>query len=498
MREQSEWGMFCRISSSLLGESRSTLVAMMTNADEDIRVFGIAATTYGLPFLNFDVLFVVMEALDPVDVSRMMRTCWTLYRSGARHILGAQRGVHIHRHDRVLPFYHFMLAEKGARFKFLRKLVLSSPDLCETKAEALIVILKRTTHLEVLELRGVENTLNSATNLPDAVASLTSIRSMNLSEACMTTCNMLHSIQTPLKTLRLSYVEFVDGPFADVPFFYQFDTHQERAAYHPLSVCAKLAPTLESLHLSFTHADLPQLPDPLSAPAYPHLHMLVLQEDWPLIGPYIAATPNLTRLVLASATNGEPGDVYDEEPTIVSDCRGVNRRAQLADGSWNNLREVCGSPVEVYICGLVCRVPKLSLFGILESHLDILPDIVNDMQPEELDLGVHADLFKSADNSIPELLLHAGCAEVKRLTVTITVGRKDNGMNLDNTMVCSSPQAFLDALLLTRCGTDINRFSFECTSSSRVSASHNPVEQFPHPKESSALHDREHTLSRCD
>ena len=60
-------------------------------------------------------------------VSQLMKTCYTLYIEGPKHLL--RGGVQLASADEITKFARFMLTEDSSRFAYLRKLVLLTPPL---------------------------------------------------------------------------------------------------------------------------------------------------------------------------------------------------------------------------------------------------------------------------------------------------------------------------------------------------------------------------------
>ena len=369
------------------------------------------------PLLNFDILFVIMGFLDLQDTSRMMRTCWTMYRGGSKYLLD---DVRIHSEGHAISFCYFMFAEKRFRFRYLRHLTLLLGSISEPVARTLIAVLRRAvSHLEVLNLSPSDPFLDSATDLPDAVASLTSLRSLSVSLADITTCVMLSKLHAPISRLNLEYVPSLDEYGAS----FVERANEEAVVIHPLTVCSAFSSTLEELHFTFEHY-LERIPRPRSAPVYPRLRTLRLDEDWLDISPYIAATPCVTKLILQGVTD-PLYDTLQMDPELMSDIREDNKQAQLADGSWTCLQELDAELLMAYLCGLICQVPRVTLSHINLHNARLLRKVLRDVRPTWLTFSVQGYLFCTLDWHIPEMLIDEGSASLTHLVIRWDLRKKD-------------------------------------------------------------------------
>lgn len=126
-------------------------------------------------------------------------------------------------------------------------------------------------------------------------------------------------LQAPLEELWFEY-----NPHGDAPFDGMLEPDELRQ-YHPLFLCQNFAASLRDLGCRFasphcTGFTYPQLP------VYPNLRYLTLQDDWPVLRPWIASCPNLT--VLSSTTHHEAwvAEDADDDEDINPEWEEVRQR----------------------------------------------------------------------------------------------------------------------------------------------------------------------------
>lgn len=110
----------------------------------------------------------VMEVSPRPTISRLMRTCHTLYCCGLRTLIGSSR-VPIRTNEEAISFLRFMLADPGSRFPHLRNLEIARGNFSRSGAHALRGLLRhQLLALETLTLRDAEAVLLSdATDVSD-------------------------------------------------------------------------------------------------------------------------------------------------------------------------------------------------------------------------------------------------------------------------------------------------------------------------------------------
>ncbi|TBU49694.1 hypothetical protein BD309DRAFT_996702 [Dichomitus squalens] len=180
-------------------------------------------------------------------ISRMTRTCSTLYRGGAIYLL--KDDVALQTEEQLLSFCLFIAVDERTRLHHLRTLTLLCDPLPQDVTEGLVHIFKRVPHLEsLLLLTEGDGFLRSHPDLLDAIPGLVSL-------------------------------EILFGTMS----------------IHPVSVLAAIAPTLEELIVYYDRT----VRHPLHPPAvYPKLRKFVLKTDYPILRPYINAFPKIAQITL--------------------------------------------------------------------------------------------------------------------------------------------------------------------------------------------------------
>lgn len=372
------------------------------------------------PRLNHDILLVVMTFCKKPTISRMMRTCSSLSRSGARLLLNGT--VNINDAYALESLCHFLPADSFSRIRHLRDLELRIDEkLPRPIARHLVEILGRTTHLDTLTLAEAEPILQSHDPaIATAIASLTTLRTLVLSGAEELSRDMMLMLQSPLEELQFQY-----DPHGDAPFDEMLEP-DELPQYHPLFLCQNFVASLRDLdcrfaspHTGFTY---PQLP------VYPNLRCLTLQDDWPVLRPWIASCPNLT--VLSSTTHHEAWVAEDEDDDEDinpewQELRQRNLDDQGAHGTWTHLEEYSGNVVPLYILGLTCRIPSITIDEDVKSyHVTMLSTILAEAKPKSLSLCMTGPLHDFRDSTAALLTLE-GCSELETLDLSLDLHRWD-------------------------------------------------------------------------
>ncbi|KAI0757172.1 hypothetical protein C8Q80DRAFT_1265133 [Daedaleopsis nitida] len=167
----------------------------------------VVTTSLGVQVLDYDVLMLVMTFAGNPTVAAMMRTCNTLYLSGAKILLDNRRGVVRVDHAHILSSCCFMLAELGFRFPLLQALNLSGASLVDEKAAGLLLwTLPKLTSLADLTVEYAEDLLQSNPELHKGFAHLLSVRNLKVTEAGKLTCRMLRRMRSQIISLRIDYL----------------------------------------------------------------------------------------------------------------------------------------------------------------------------------------------------------------------------------------------------------------------------------------------------
>ncbi|PIL22886.1 hypothetical protein GSI_15582 [Ganoderma sinense ZZ0214-1] len=324
--------------------------------------------------LNMDIMHIVMSFADRRAVSSLMKTCSTLNSEGAKYIL--TDGVFL-RHERgLMSFIWFLIARNGSsecrrRLTFLKKLSLDFYPPTEVAAgilEGFFELVPVTSGLICLEISEAEALLAMHPPLGVAIAKLTRLKTLNLSDAGEH-CALL------LRTLRSSLV------FADITFVTSNgepeDEATRRSNANPILLLEGSQSTLESLSTNFATSS----PD---GPRYTNVTSLTLMYiDLLVIEDYIRAFPNV-RTLSSSECSG-----FREDRERWEDRRATSMLHQARHGTWRSLRHYVGTVLDLWTFGLACQIRTVG-FGVPQNRMvqdpDMLNDVLSDARPSALDL----------------------------------------------------------------------------------------------------------------
>ncbi|TBU64890.1 hypothetical protein BD310DRAFT_972399 [Dichomitus squalens] len=353
---------------------------------------------------------------DRRHISRMMRTSSTLYRAGSKHLL--KDGVLLSEERQLRSFCRFMLAEKQTRFRYLRQLTLIMDRPSQAVAKKFVYVLKRMAHLESLHLSADDEFLNGHPDLCDAISGLASLRRLHADDAGKLACDMLKRSCSKLVSLYLNFgmvPSFPGDRYGE--FFYNTLDPEDLPDYHPVSVLAAFAPTLEELIVEYEgNVRLPHQPHAV----YPRLRKLHLKDDYPFLRPYIDAFPNLTHITLHTS-HCELSVPYEDHEEVFWEIRSRNEGDQLVNGSWQHLEEYRGPVLELYLLGLTCPVPHLYFPRIADQDLEFLPDVVDSARPVELRMNIRGDPFGDTEDELPAVLRRPGCSFLRKLVLRVEI-----------------------------------------------------------------------------
>ncbi|EJF66542.1 hypothetical protein DICSQDRAFT_164386 [Dichomitus squalens LYAD-421 SS1] len=204
-------------------------------------------------------------------ISRMTRTCSTLYRGGAIYLL--KDDVALQTEEQLLSFCLFIAVDERTRLHHLRTLTLLCDPLPQDVTEGLVHIFKRVAHLEsLLLLTEGDGFLRSHTDLLDAISGVESLRHLHINSVGRLARDLLKKSRSNLVSLEILFGIM---------------------SIHPVSVLAAIAPTLEELIVYYDRT----VRHPLHPPAvYPKLPKFVLKTDYPILRPNINAFPNIAQI----------------------------------------------------------------------------------------------------------------------------------------------------------------------------------------------------------
>ncbi len=324
--------------------------------------------------LNFDVLVVVMgHLLGADDVSRVMRTCRTLYSAGVPKLLCNE--VDICGLRTLMSFYRFISGSEGTRYQHMRelKLSLSIYRVEERWKSALVEILTHAQALRKLDIQTTE--LLDDPRFPVAISRLPNLTELFMSskEPEMASVPMLSLMDSKVVKVGLNFIcEWEDA----------------------VEALSNFSSSLEELTLGWAEFISEDVP-------YVKMKHLAV-ELWPVseIAPLIQAYPNLRTLVIHGYE-----DLEREE-----DIREVNKSFQT-QRNWKSLDSVSSGIFELYAMAISCKIRYLDV-GYLQgpNEAEMLCDILPSCRPSILQVLFHhtfdIDQFPHIARTIPKELTH--------------------------------------------------------------------------------------------
>ncbi len=317
--------------------------------------------------LPFDILHTIQGVADQQSLSRMMKTCRSLYESGERIIL---RNVYLSSGKKIESFARYMVVDGADRLRLLHALDLMSSSPGQDALRVLFLRLRLYSNFTSLTLHNPEGLLKGSRGLAIAIAALTSLKVITILDTGPHTLNLLRSMRSPLIRVRISTRNAATRHLED-----RYDVTQ-------ILPCSRS--TLQEIRASW-----PARPDRIpgvQGPRYPQLRSLVLDNLYtPTTLDYVRAYPRLSFLAIYGMDDNLPlpdGVHYDA-------VRQANREQQETSGSWFGLRTFQGSIRILYVLGLTCRVPRIIVDNFdHESNGSILHAVLVDTNPARLDLRV--------------------------------------------------------------------------------------------------------------
>ncbi|TFK92904.1 hypothetical protein K466DRAFT_594839 [Polyporus arcularius HHB13444] len=342
--------------------------------------------------LDLDIMFTVMElqALEGYreDLLSMMRTCHALRSGGVKYLLDKE--VTLSDNRKILSFACFMLARPKERFPFLRRSLCIECHMdrfSDVAGGALVQVLQRISHLRHLALLNTGAILASNLLLADAIASLTCLESLEM------IIGVGHRLG-PLSNTTFSehVIKFMHAKLTSVALRLSRHGDLPPDGSHIDEVILLLshsASTLKSLECDYfsPHA---------SSVVYPRMRELTVRLQEPHVLPYVAAFPNLSRLVVRGPTTAIDDVGLSSELFAL---REVNLHGlEEAGERWTHLDYVSGRLEYLYVLALDTRVKTLFIdasFLWNDWTIALLPDVLADTRPTHLEMRVSSQVFKA-------------------------------------------------------------------------------------------------------
>ncbi|KAI1789266.1 hypothetical protein LXA43DRAFT_893157 [Ganoderma leucocontextum] len=298
--------------------------------------------------LNNDILLSILSISPPKAATSIMATCRLLYHEGAKIVL--QDPVDLNGSEKeALALLRFVQAENLSRCSYVRTLHIVMDTVPKSVANILAKVVPRMTGLERLGLAG-EQMFESYPHLLPTFASLRSVKSLLVLEAGQQCCEMIRTLRSklvfatiyfhPMKALTLSLA----------------------APSHPIVMLKRSATTLQNLSCGYlfnTNPELTFLPSKIS---YPNLRTLSLSDSmYPNPVPFIRAFPNLAHLSVERRIAREGGALEMTEFQRIMNLQLQGPPEDRESLQWKHLQDFTGRVVDLWMLGLTCRIPRLSL-----------------------------------------------------------------------------------------------------------------------------------------
>ncbi|KAH9888479.1 hypothetical protein C8Q73DRAFT_710337 [Cubamyces lactineus] len=376
-----------------------------------------------------DVLFSVMAVSPCNTISAMMRTCRTLYNSpeSSRLLL---RDVLLASDKQIVSFLHFMLADPTTRFSYLRALTFAKGCFLGAAVDALrdlLVPSHPSLTIETLTSHDAEAVLASGMSslyswrmvsfasvpLLEPFARLTTLKYLTMDAADACASAFLRMLPASLVSVSLDFSDSM-GSLTSMLRFRDYDAATFLNPILSLHCSTETLKVLEGSGFSLPRADT------LDNPVYPHVWKVrasFKHGTWERMAVvYARAFPNLKHLVLNKYIE-KRRYVPDTDSTrlVVSSetVRRGNREGQLKYGSWRSLRVVEGTLGDIYVLGLVCKVPQLHLKeAVAENMVPCLEAVLQDVQPDTLSLAIRGTTTGNASGTVHHL---AGDSDTLRI-----------------------------------------------------------------------------------
>lgn len=352
--------------------------------------------------LNYDVLLLVMTFLPKTAVSRLMRSCRTLYEPGVRFVL---RDVCLHTSQAVDSLSMFITAQSQyspqRRYQFLLELEFLVETPTPENMDTLVYILGRATSLRSLLIQS-PGLFEADKRTCTAIAALDALETLSL------------KVPIELKTLRTLLGSLKEGiKTVDVRHVYKYDRNtrlpepidkrQFSALVDASSLFEPISSSLEELRVAL------RIPITSShIPAFPALHKLHLYGTSTLKrAALVSRFPNLRELSMEY--NWESQIVYWplEYGLYVARCHDHRTLNKASATSWPDLRRVRGLMRAVYALGLTTHLEELSLASAGQNDVAVLSAVLSDTCPAIL--RMEWEVTKPSD--MDGLSTALGCAD---------------------------------------------------------------------------------------
>lgn len=407
------------------------------------------------PNLNDDVLLSIASFVDHGTLRSLMGTCPLLLEYGARRLLS--NGASLDEDDaRIGSFISFMLKEGHStyRIKLLRSLKLSTPyhphaprppAFPETTGMALARLFRAIAadgDLRNLCIDGAEQFLGLHPDVSAAIAQLTKLELLELTNAGLRTINMLRSLHCPLNEVTVSLPSLMNE--ADGGILSLQDRNLMWYLY-------PFADTLKYLSMARSTS----APD---GPVYPNVTYLSLfAAEIRHVHHYVRTFPNLRILSTQDCAVRIHGAEYGPR-------RARNMSEQETFGTWTSLTSYCGSILTLYLLAIPKHIPKVVIKEI-DAGLDsgMLRMVLGGARPLQLQITIDG-AFWLLDPDFWSVFTHYGVGALRHLKLVVKVDALDEATDISAALVSMSIRAATEYILTLSAGVR-DRACYQATAS---------------------------------
>ncbi|KAH9884396.1 hypothetical protein C8Q73DRAFT_719963 [Cubamyces lactineus] len=422
--------------------------------------------------LNLDVLLHIIEFCKPPEGCALIQTCRVLYAEGPKYLL--KQAIRIENWialQRFLSFlepkvqmptqselpgdsplqhrrHHLVRSLKFNMGPYSTVVILENDPIglqyaAESMTEqqvalrALVAALPCMTALSSLTIWSSEAFFCShGPNLVAAFAALTSLHTLEVYYGGRRTVRMLRELQS---SLVHACVDFNGSP--NTPFFNELPL-EDWPAHHPALILAHSADTLERLQCRRWRTHPRITPNPNTTPVYPRMRELSIDYGTlPVTIAYIRAYPNLTSFRFNSGQPPHELLVYPDFPQPEA-CREqceANIAAQLREEpTWERLEWVSASSVDLYMLGLTCRVPHVTVQQL--ASFTVLAPALEHLRPTRMDMEWGPLGFaEAAVEDVHAALSGPGASQLKSLNIRLELYKAQRNLDIGTLLYALIP-----------------------------------------------------------
>ncbi|EMD30891.1 hypothetical protein CERSUDRAFT_78555 [Gelatoporia subvermispora B] len=149
------------------------------------------------PFLNIDIILLLMNLLNYRELIAMMQVCRDLYAPGVRLLIQEQPGLYM-KGPTAEGFLNFVLNDVQSRSRYLRAFRPSMYAATSSFSQSLLGVLKHAHNLELLWLTDCERLEEHAPGIVLTIAGMKKLRSVSFQDAHEPWRRLLENVDSPI------------------------------------------------------------------------------------------------------------------------------------------------------------------------------------------------------------------------------------------------------------------------------------------------------------